>query len=172
MINNIFKTFQSWSSLTPNNSKSNIFFSRVMNYQNTIIKQILQFEEGQLLFKYLSIPINSSKLTATCCATLLSKILGRISSWVSGFLSFSRRLVFIKSVFYSIQRYQSSIFILPLKIHKEIYATLRSFLQSDLILNRKKNKVSWIDMCVPKDEGGLNLLSSKQWNKAVITRLV
>lgn len=33
-------------------------------------------------------------------------------------------------------------------------------------------KVQWLDVCLPKEEGGLGLKQVSQWNKAVIMKLI
>lgn len=57
-------------------------------------------------------------------------------------------------------------FVLPLKVHKEIDASLRAFLWSGVEMNKHKARIAWDDVCVPKDEGGLGIMRSKEWNVA------
>lgn len=61
----------------------------------------------------------------------------------------------VKSVLFSIQVYWASIFILPQKVIQEMQQLLRAFLWSGSELKSTGAKVSWQDVCVPKEEGGL-----------------
>lgn len=35
-----------------------------------------------------------------------------------------------------------------------------------------KSKVVWIDICKPKEEGGLGLRDSKTWNRAILFKIL
>lgn len=37
-------------------------------------------------------------------------------------------------------------------------------------LNNHIAKVAWDELCVPKEERGLGLMTSKEWNKAAIAK--
>lgn len=39
-------------------------------------------------------------------------------------------------------------------------------------MNTNNAKVQWLDVCLPKVEGGLGLKQVSQWNKAVIMKLI
>lgn len=78
------------------------------------------------------------------------------------------KLVFL--VLFSIQIYYSFIFILPLKVYKELDSSLRTFLSDRVGLNMKKTKVAWEEVCVPKEEGGLELIRSKERKKDVMLK--
>lgn len=70
----------------------------------------------------------------------------------------------------SVQVYLSSFFMLPSKVHKTIDSYLRAFLWDSVGINMKKVKVSWVDICVPKDEKGFNIMKSKDWNKIAMMK--
>lgn len=76
----------------------------------------------------------------------------------------------ITSILWSMQIYRSSLFTLPSKIHKEIYASLGAFLWSGVDVNRHKARIAWEELCVPKNEGGLGFMKSKEWNLAASLR--
>lgn len=76
----------------------------------------------------------------------------------------------MKVILFSIQLYWFSLFFLPFKIFKEIDSTLKVFLWSGVNLNSHKAKVAWDEIYVLKDEEGLGLMSSKEWNKEAISK--
>ena len=153
-----------------NCSKSNMFLSGIPPEEKIKLSVSMNLEVGELPFKYLGVPITSSKLKRSDCKLLIHKIVGRINSWRNKFLSYAGRLLLIKAVLFSIQVYWSSIFILPSSVHKEIDGILRNFLWSGAAMDWKKAKVAWDEVCVPKVEGGLGIMRCKAWNKAAIIK--
>lgn len=68
-------------------------------------------------------------------------------------LSYVLRLMLIKAMLFSIQNYRSSIFVLFLKVHKEIDAKLKDFFWVGAGLEKNKAKVAWDDICSSKEKG-------------------
>lgn len=66
--------------------------------------------------------------------------------------------------------YWSSILIIPSKTIKEIESTLMVFLWSGFEMKHSAAKVSWDQVCKPKEEGGLGYRRLKEWNKAIMLR--
>lgn len=101
----------------------------------------------------------------------MEKTIGKIKSWRSRFLSHVGRIVLIKSIlFLNIQVYWLSIFILLLKVHKEIENITKVFLWSRINLEKTKSKVAWRDICMSLNEGVLGIINTKEWNKATMVR--
>lgn len=84
----------------------------------------------------------------------------------------ARRLVLIKSILFSLQILWSSLFLFPSKVHKMSDAYLRAFLWDGLGFNLKKSKVVWEEVHVPKEEGRSSLMRSKDYNKAIMIKLI
>lgn len=103
---------------------------------------------------------------------LIEKIRARISSWTARHLSFAGRLQLISSVIHSLTNFWISAFRLPSACLKEIDRLCSAFLWSGPTLNNKKAKVSWEDICKPKEEGGLGLRSLKEANKVSCLKLI
>ena len=109
--------------------------------------------EGFFPVRYLRVPLISSRLSAVECGALITRITGRIDSWLSRNLSFASGLQLISSVLYRLQVHWSSIFILPKRVIKDIEQKFNRFLWNENIAGGAKAKVSWIDICLPKKEG-------------------
>lgn len=122
----------------------------------------LDLKESITPFTYLGVPIVTSKLSCNDYKPLVDKILVRINSWKSKFLSYVGRLILL----YGVKIYWASIFLLPSKVLKEIEAKLTVFFWVDVDLNKRKARVAWEDVCLTKEEGGLRLIYNKDWNKA------
>lgn len=115
-------------------------------------------------------PLISTRLRYEDCVQLKDRTQQRIASWTNSRLSYGGRALLIQSVLLSMQTYWCSLFILPQKIIKEIEAMLRAFLWSGIHLKKIGAKVSWLEVCSPKAEGGLGLKSLQVWNRATMLR--
>ncbi|XP_028067833.1 uncharacterized protein LOC114270499 [Camellia sinensis] len=164
--------FRNLSGLTPNSSKSNIFFSGCSSELKENILRIANFTEGSLPVKYLGVPLITTKLKASDCHTLVERITKRIKSWTNKLLSYAGRAQLIQSILFSMQVYWSSLFILPKKIIGDIESLLRSFLWSGVELKKHSAKIAWRYICRGKNEGGLGFKDLATWNKAAIAKHV
>ncbi|XP_028089909.1 uncharacterized protein LOC114290215 [Camellia sinensis] len=164
--------FSNLSGLTPNPSKSNIYFSGCEMGLRTSILDIAKFKEGTLPVKYLGVPLLTTKLRATDCAPLIDRITKRVKNWTNRVLSYAGRSQLIQSILFSMQVNWSSLFILPKKVIREIESILRAFLWSGSELKTHSAMIAWDSVCVPKNEGGLGFKSLGIWNRAAIAKHV
>nr|GEX46643.1 hypothetical protein [Tanacetum cinerariifolium] len=66
--------FQCASGLIPSLPKSTSYFCNVLNFTKLAILEILPFEEGRLLVKYLGVPLVSSRLIFRDCKEIIEKV--------------------------------------------------------------------------------------------------
>lgn len=99
------ETFSLTSRLSANKGKSAVYFNNVKENTEHHIIQITGFEEGQLPFRYLGVPISTKKLSAAECEELTDKITSRIKCWGSRNLSYTARVQLINSVLMSLYTY-------------------------------------------------------------------
>jgi hypothetical protein len=170
LIKVALEDFRLLSGLSVNQSKSEVFCAAVSAGLQTQILSTLQFRSGRLPVRYLGMPLIAGKLSYADCKPLIDKITSRISSWSVKLLSFSGRLQLIQSVLNSIQMFWSSIFILPKKVVKAIEQRFNQFLWKGQEGGRGGIKVSWDQVCLPKQEGGLGLKKVEDWNKAAVMK--
>lgn len=104
------------------------------------------------------------------CDDLKDKILRRIQNWHSKYLSYTGRVQLTISVLASIHVYYSRIFILPKRLLKEIDGILRAFLWAGVELKNSITKVVWVDVYVPKAEGGLGIPNIFMENKVAMAK--
>ncbi|XP_022030838.1 uncharacterized protein LOC110931767 [Helianthus annuus] len=90
----------------------------------------MPFKEGKLPVKYLGVPLVSAKLGYNDCRVLVERLEKRIMHWRNKLLSFAGRLQLTNSVLSSMHIYWSSVFILPVRIIKDLEAKMRNFLWS------------------------------------------
>lgn len=123
-----FQQFSKASGLIANKEKSSIIFGGVREEQQQQILDGLGFVKGELPVRYLGVPLSTKRLSLIQCQPLIEKMLGRIQSWTTKFLSYAGRIQLIKSVLFSIQIYWSQIFFLPKKLIRMIEKVCRTFL--------------------------------------------
>nr|GEV70161.1 hypothetical protein [Tanacetum cinerariifolium] len=153
--------FKGVSGLVPSIPKSTAYFCNIFNHVKLNILSIMPFAEGDLLVKYLGVPLISSKLLNRDCKILVEKAWNRIGDWKNKSLSFTRRLQLCRYVISSMQVYWASVLVIPMGIVYDIQQLIRGFLWCNGDYKRGKAKVAWDDICLPKREGGLGLRSLK-----------
>nr|XP_016514750.1 PREDICTED: uncharacterized protein LOC107831498 [Nicotiana tabacum] len=124
-----------------NADKSSIYLAGISANLKEDILQDLGYNEGTLPFKYLGVPLASTKL-----------------------------LQLIKSVIFGVQSYWANIFLLPKKVLNMIEATCRTFLWTSKADISRKELVSWEKICMPQAAGGLNVIYLYNWNKATMKK--
>jgi hypothetical protein len=129
--------------------------------------ELMHMNEGTFPVRYLGVPLISRRLLASDCSVLVDKITTRIDSWLSRHLSFAGRLQLINSILVSLQTFWARVFILPMKIVRLIEQKLNRFLWCGKDI-KAKAKVSWVNVCFPKKEGGLGIKQLEVWNRAAM----
>lgn len=167
-----FDKFAKASGLHFNQLKSYLYFGGVKQEVKQEILEVSGMSEGQLLFRYLGVPLSYQKLPMMQWQPLMQKILGRVNCWTTRFLSYAGRLQLIKAVLFGVQTYWSQVFLLPQKVIKMIQATCRVFLWTGRAGISKRALVAWEKVMLPLQAGGLNIINLKIWNKVAICKLL
>ncbi|GJT27705.1 hypothetical protein Tco_0907980 [Tanacetum coccineum] len=81
------------------------------------------------------------------------------------FLSAVGHLQLIRSVLSSMHIYWASMFILPFRVLSDIKHIIRGFLWCNGSIRKRRVKVAWDVVCLPKDEGGLGVRRLDLFNK-------
>ena len=164
------RSFYDLSGLAANAHKSNLYLSGVHSEEAALIINCFGFPMGTTPFKYLGIPLITTKLCLGDCSPLVDRVVSRIQSWENKMLSYAGRLQLIKSVLCSLQVYWASHLFLPKSVLILIEQKLRCFLWSGRCTGHYTPKVAWDVVCSPTNEGGLGVKSLLIWNKALMAR--
>ncbi|XP_074314953.1 uncharacterized protein LOC141651130 [Silene latifolia] len=167
-----FSTFSKSSGLNMSKGKSNAYFNGVPEELKNDILKVSGLVQGTLPFKYLGVPIKTTRLNAQDCAPLIDKLLSKIRGVGARKLSYAGRLVLVQSVFKTLHNYWASMFILPTGVITKVEAICRHFLWDGGVDFLRTPLVSWDKICHPKKEGGLGLKNDILWNKAAVGKLV
>ncbi|XP_075098979.1 uncharacterized protein LOC142175873 [Nicotiana tabacum] len=163
---------RSASSLIANRNKSCIYFGGVSNLLQQQIMDMLGYTKGELPFRYLGVPLSTKRLSAMQCELLIQRMLSKIQSWTTKFLSYAGRTVLVKSVLFAIQILWAQIFILPNKIIQFIETICRRFLWTGAAEPTNKALIAWDKLCASKVAGGLNFTNVEMWNKEATCNLL
>ncbi|KAL0444647.1 UNVERIFIED_CONTAM: LINE-1 retrotransposable element O protein [Sesamum latifolium] len=171
MVKEVLEEFAVLSGLQVNPSKSTIILSKAVQRERQDILALVGFQEGCLPIKYLGVSLTASRLTVADCQPILDRISSRLAGWTHLNLSLAGRAQLLKSVLSSLHVYWSSIFVLPKSIIRVIEQKMRSFLWK-----RPSGsgfaKVSWGQVCKPKEEGGLGIRRVLHMNQALMLKHV
>ena len=130
------------------------------------------FEVGKLPVRYLGLLLVTKRLSRTDYTPLIEQIRARIESWTARFLSYAGRLNLISSVLWSVCNFWMAAYRLPRECIREVEKICSAFLWSGTSSNSHKAKISWENVCRPKQEGGLGLRSLEEANDVRCLKLI
>ncbi|XP_048634085.1 uncharacterized protein LOC125608168 [Brassica napus] len=168
----VLRDFEYRSGLAMSNQKTSFFVSGLSEDEVNRIQVSTGMSCGTLPFRYLGVPLNSKKLSLSGCDTLLQQIKAKFSSWSVKTLSFSGRLLLIKTVISGITTFWCSAFILPKACIEKINSMCSTFLWKGDLESRNNARVAWDTVVLTKEQGGLGVKELYTWNKACALRLI
>lgn len=105
MLLNTMKEFSDSTGLVINPKKCKVFCGGMDRDPKEQLIRSVTFEEGVLLMKYLGVPITSKRLNIHQYMPLIEKIMNRMKHWTSKLLSYSSKILLVKSVILTITQY-------------------------------------------------------------------
>jgi len=159
------KDFERLSGLQANPLKSSFTLAGINDQELHLISDITGFAHGAMPFRYLGIPLASSKLRLSHYEPLVSKLSDFIIAWKAVTLSYAGRLELIRSVLQGVICFWLNILPVPAGVIEHIYSLCRRFLW-----NSSNSLVAWKNICLPKAEGGLGLKDLKCWNSSFLLK--
>ncbi|XP_056697347.1 uncharacterized protein [Spinacia oleracea] len=151
--------------------------SRVLFSKNTptldceMFCNSLSIKEAADLNPYLGFPISGTRPTRSSVNFIMTKIVGKLASWKTNFLSKAGRLCLISSVINTMPSYYFQCLMLPKAVLKEINSTMARFLWGKGKDQRGIHLINWDKISSPKDEGGLGIRWVRALNKAFVLKL-
>ncbi|KAK9668876.1 hypothetical protein RND81_13G093400 [Saponaria officinalis] len=101
------------SGLYANPTKTDIYFGGVNGSIKQAILHHTGFVERQFLFRYLGLPLNSSRVAADMYGSLLQKIQHSVLHWTSKLLSYAGKVQLINSIIFGMETYWCSGVLIP-----------------------------------------------------------
>ncbi|XP_048493658.1 uncharacterized protein LOC125494129 [Beta vulgaris subsp. vulgaris] len=100
-----FQMFSNASGLEVNRAKSEVSYAGMTTHEIQRVTDVSGFQFGTLPFRYLGVPISTTKLKARDCQKMIEKMVFRIRTWSTRHLSFAARCQLVNSVLMSINVY-------------------------------------------------------------------
>ncbi|XP_039037483.1 uncharacterized protein LOC120174810 [Hibiscus syriacus] len=126
----------------------------------------------EISVRYLGIPLVMRKLIVKDCQPLIDKVKLKLHQWSRLKLSYSGRLVLIKTVLFSMANYWCRQLILPQSVINKIEQICSRYFWKGSDIPAVGARVSWDRICKPKSKGGLGLKDIKSWNKSCMMLLI
>ncbi|CAN1171502.1 Putative ribonuclease H protein At1g65750, partial [Linum perenne] len=146
------------SGLSINKGKSSIFCSKnTMRGVCSDIASHLGIPLTHDLGHYLGVPILHGRMVSGTYQCILDKLDKKLSGWKAKTLSLAGRVTLALSALEAIPAYFMQTSILPINTCEEIDRRIRNFVWGTSPEERKVHLVSWEQICMPKDKGGLGL---------------
>lgn len=127
LVMNCLNKFEDMAGLRIKHMKSNIYIASVDEWVRSSILQLSRFCCGQLPFRYLGIPLASTKLKTSNYGKLLDVVATKINVWPRQTLSHAGKLELIRSVLQGVECFWLSILSMPKNIIDAIRALCRKF---------------------------------------------
>ncbi|CAH9139232.1 unnamed protein product [Cuscuta epithymum] len=135
------------------------------------MERLLHMTRTSLPMKYLGSSLHKGINRKNYCKDILQSFDKKLTIWKQRNLSFGGRLILIKYVLNTIPLHTLAVDTLPKAVSKCLEKKMSHFLWGS---NATKNKFHWIrwkDICLPYDEGGLNIRSLIDIEKAYSLKL-
>ncbi|XP_057965341.1 uncharacterized protein LOC131155910 [Malania oleifera] len=160
------KEFSQCSGLSANCLKSNLYQAGMKPRDLEIILNQTGFKKGKFPFRYLGVPLLSSKLNAAHYRPLIDRIAGLFKGWPGHTLTYAGRLEVINSIIQGIECFWLAIFPIPRNVLNQVIKLCQVFQWG----GKRKALVAWREIYKPKQEGGLGVVDLKTWNRALLTK--
>ncbi|XP_074278059.1 uncharacterized protein LOC141601664 [Silene latifolia] len=169
-VESCLHSFAEYSGLQPNPSKTNIYFGGVHPQVKELVLRDTSYLEGTFPFRYLGIPLHSSRLTRDMYHSLIEKIKGKITHWANSLLSYAGKVQLLNSVIFGIENFWCASFILPKGVIQEMDRLCRQFLWN-YQTGRKMIFFAWSKVCRARQQGGFDIREILSWNKTPSMKL-
>lgn len=141
-----------------NPSKCFIHFGGVDSSTREEFRNYTRFKEGELLFRYLGIPLTSKKLANKHYLMLIEKIVQKVTHRSSKLLTYAGRVKLIQSVSFVVANFWMQVLPLPKVVLQTINVVCRSFLWTGGKEISSKSLIAWKKVCRPKGYGGMYII--------------
>ncbi|KZV18919.1 hypothetical protein F511_17825 [Dorcoceras hygrometricum] len=131
--------------------------SKTSQRRRANINKLTGFQEGTLPLNYLGAPLFTGHRKSMYFQPLVTKALNKLKGWENKILSPGGRLVLIKSVLLSLPIYLFHVIEPPGTILHRIEMICARFLWGSKEGQHKTHWISWKQICLPKQEGGLDI---------------
>ncbi|XP_042067142.1 uncharacterized protein LOC121810441 [Salvia splendens] len=140
-----------------NNGKTHFFLANEHMEFADVVEEVGGFQRGAMPFTYLGVPIFRGARRADHLLPLRQRLMDKIHSWSHRHLAFGGRLALIKSTLAAIPLHILQVMSPLLGFLDELEQILARYFWGTVGEKRKLHWISWRQICLPFDEGGLGI---------------
>ncbi|KAE8793679.1 ABC transporter G family member 37 [Hordeum vulgare] len=163
-------TSQEMTGLTINFAKSEVMVLGYSNEEKLSIANRLNYRPGTFPTTYLGMPISDSRILEKDLRPSVTKLQLLVEPWQGRWLSKAARVVLINSSVMSLLMYLMGFYCLDESFHHDIAEYQARFFWVGKGDKQKCHMVKWSEICKPKDQGSLGIISSKPMNIALLAK--
>ncbi|KAL1197767.1 putative ribonuclease H protein [Cardamine amara subsp. amara] len=174
-IVHVFDVFSQRSGLKISMEKSTMYLAGITNHVQQELMDRFPFAVGQLFRapgQIFRAPIGHQKTNICRLFPIIGTDQEKNRIMDSSISLFCKKTESDSSVLWSITNFWLAAFRLPKSCINEIDRMCSSFLWSGLDMNPNKAKITWEEVCKPKQEGGLGLRSLREANDVSCLKLI
>ncbi|XP_071916279.1 uncharacterized protein [Coffea arabica] len=128
--------------------------SSLSSARRRVIERITGFLCQTFPTRYLGFPLYVGRCKMTYFAKVCQKVLGKILSWETKFLSSGGRLALIKHVLFAIPLHLLSAVVMPKAVFRVIERACANFLWGSSEEGLRYHWIGWTKLCLPPEKGG------------------
>lgn len=154
-----------------NFDKIELTFSRNVptNCQN-LIRGRIRIKTDSAPLKYLGLPTMVGKSKKNIFSCLLDRVQKKLKGWKALTLSQRAREILIKCIAQAIPTYIMSCFAIPISICHDIKSAISRYWWGGCDTQRKIHWISWDNLCLPKNKGGMGFRAMHHFNMALLAK--
>lgn len=164
----IMRYFEAISGLKINFSKSSLIGVNVDEGWLSQMVNFLHCNVSDLPFKYLGLLVGANPRRCDTWNPVIEFVKKKLKVWSPKLLSFSARMILVKSVLSSLPTYLFSLFKAPKNVIKKLTSLQLNFMWGGDGESRKISWVSWDTICRDKVNGGLGVRKLEDFNVAML----
>ena len=115
-------------------------------------------------------PLHDKKLRVSDWGFLSDTVEGRLPNWKGSLLSIGGRYTLVNSVLTAIPMFMMSLYRMPVTVRKKLDRIRMRFFWQGTSLKKKYAMVSWKQICLPKNSGGLGILDLDVMNISLLLK--
>ncbi|GMJ11562.1 hypothetical protein HRI_004825400 [Hibiscus trionum] len=127
---------------------------------------------GTFPAEYLGLPLGPKRNSRLLWEPVINKFHSHLAGWKGCNLSFSGRLILIKSVLSSLPTYFLSLFRMPSEVLTKLNGIMARFLWGGSETISKMHWVKWKSICRPLEMGGLGVCDLSYFNRALLGKWI
>lgn len=152
MLMNNMKNFSASTGLMINPRKYKVYCASMDREEQTLIRSVIEFDEGMLPRKYLGVPITSKRLNIHHYLPFINKATHRMKHWTTKLLIYAGRVLLVKSIMLAVTQYWMQCLPMPHFVITQIDRLCMTFIWTGNLTDSRKILVAWSRVCSPKSK--------------------